>query len=57
MNSGSRTNLLPVAQRDALAAALRRIETLAVLLCALAERVPCEPLDGAVVGEAGNADW
>ena len=43
-----------LAQRDALAVSLRRIETLAALLCALSDHVPCEPLDGEVVGEAAG---
>ena len=54
MTSASRSNLLPLAQRDALAASLRRIETLAALLCALADHVPCEPLEGEVVGETAG---
>lgn len=45
---------LPVAAHDALGVSLRRIETLAALLCALSDRVPCEPLDGEVVGEAAG---
>ena len=45
---------LPLAARDALATSLRRIETLARLLCALSARVPCEPLDGEIVGEAAG---
>jgi hypothetical protein len=48
------SSLFPLTARDALASSLRRIETLAALLCALSDRVPCEPLDGEVVGEAAG---
>ena len=46
--------LLQVAACDVMAASLRRIETLAALLRAPSKRVPCEPLDGEVVGEAAG---
>ena len=45
---------LPLATRDALSASLRRIDTLAALLCAVSDRVPCEPLDSEVVGDAAG---
>ena len=48
------TPLLSVTACGALAVSLRRIETLAALLCALSYHVPCEPLDGEVVGEAAG---
>ena len=50
MTSGSRSNLLTVAKRDALAVSLRRIETLAALLEELTVRMPREPVDGVLVG-------
>jgi len=54
MTSSADANPLPLVTRDALTNSLRRIETLAALLCALSDRVPCEPLDGEVVGEAAG---
>ena len=54
MTSSAHANTLPLVTRDSLTASLRRIETLAALLCALSDRVPCEPLDGEVVGEAAG---
>ena len=44
------STILPAAARDALVVSLRRMETLAALLCALSDRVPCEPLDGEAAG-------
>ena len=48
------TPLLSVTACDALAVSLRRIETLAALLCALSDHVPCEPVDGVLVGETAG---
>lgn len=45
---------LPFDRLDTLAASLRRIEALAALLGALANRVPCEAMDGKSVGEAAG---
>ena len=54
MTSGTLANPLPLASRDALATSLRRIETLAALLRAPSRRLPCEPLNGELVGEAAG---
>ena len=43
---------LTTANRDALSASLRRIDAIAGLLGALADRMPSEPLDADLVGEA-----
>ena len=54
--SPQRVPVIPgsAAARDALAASLRRIETLAALLRAPSNRLPCEPLNGELVGEAAG---
>ena len=54
MTSGSRSNLLPAVQRDALAASLRRIEALAVLLRAPAGGRGDSSMECALVAEAAD---
>ena len=54
MIPSSDSNPLPVGTRDAVAASLRRIETLAALLEELTARNPREPVEGALVSEAAG---
>lgn len=48
----SKPAALTTASRDALSASLRRIDAIAGLLGTLADRMPSEPLDADLVGEA-----